>query len=74
MYVRIVIGTGASKLDDGVAGTLAQLLAAPVDAAHARLCGERDEGHVGSGHIVLADPVLLREHDDRAALGSLVGQ
>ncbi len=40
-----------------------------------RVCGgERDEVRVELAQIVLADPVLLGEHDDRAALGRLVGQ
>ena len=42
-----------------------------LDAAHARLRGERDE--LGALQVAAAQPVsLLREHDDRASLGCLV--
>ena len=60
--------------DDRVAGALAQARAVEVDAAHARLRGERDEARVRRQQLVLADAVLLGQHDDRAALGRLVGQ
>ena len=66
-----------SSLDpaqDRVAGALAQAAAVDVDAAHARLGGERDELALQRGDVVLADAVLLGEHDDRAALGRLVGE
>ena len=59
-------------LDDRVARALAQLLAVVVDPAHARLRGEGDELGLDRGHVVLADPVLLGQHDDRAALRRLV--
>ena len=45
-----------------------------VDAAHARLRGERDEARLVRRELVLAQAVLLGEHDDRAALGRLVGE
>ena len=45
-----------------------------VDAAHPGLGRERHERRLVLGELVLADPVLLREHDDRAALGRLVGE
>ena len=45
-----------------------------VDAAHARLRGERHEARLVGGELALADAVLLGQHDDRAALGRLVGQ
>ena len=47
---------------------------ANVDAAHARLCGERDERRGGLIEMALADTELLGEHHDRAALGRLVRQ
>ena len=49
-------------------------VAVEVDAAHARLRGERDEGRVLAGRGGAADAELLGEHDDRAALGRLVGE
>ena len=64
----------ADPAQDRVAGALAQAGAVVVDAAHARLGGERDEAGVERGQLVLADAVLLGEHDDRAALGRLVGE
>jgi hypothetical protein len=47
-----------------------------VDAAHAGLGGEGDEGRVLAGQVALAAQVelLLGEDDDAAALGGLVGQ
>ena len=60
--------------DDRVARALAQAGAVEVDAAHARLRGERHELRVRRQELVLADAVLLGEHDDRAALRRLVGQ
>ena len=76
---RLELGRGApaflgDELDHGVTRALAQVLAVQVDPAHPGLRGERDELRVQLGHVVLADPVLLGEHDDRAALGRLVGQ
>ena len=59
---------------DRVARALAQARAVEVDAAHAGLRGEGDELRVLRLELVLAQPVLLGEHDDRAALGRLVGQ
>ena len=44
-----------------------------VDAAHAGLRGERHE--LGAVELALAQAVaVLGEHDDRAALGRLVGE
>ena len=60
-------------LRDRVARALSQAIAVQVDAAHAGLGGEGDEGRAGV-EVALADPVLLGEHDDRAALGRLVGE
>ena len=58
---------------DRVGGALADAAAVDLDAAHARLRGERDE--LGALQLAAAEPVpLLREHDDRAALGRLVGE
>ena len=68
----------AALLDDPalhrVGGALADRLA-PVDveAAHAGLGGERDERGVADVALAQVEP-LLGEHDDRAALGRLVGQ
>ncbi len=46
-----------------------------VDAAHAGLRRERDELRVRLEQLALADAVpLLRQHDDRPALGRLVGE
>ena len=59
---------------DRVAGALAQPRAVEVDAAHPRLRGEGDEGASSAAELVLAQAVLLGQHDDRAALGRLVGQ
>ena len=60
--------------DDRVTGALAQARAVVVDAAHAGLGREGDEGRLVGRELALADPVLLGEHDDRAALGRLVGE
>ena len=58
---------------DRVGGALAQPATVDVDAAHPRLGGERDE--VGPVEIAAPKAVpLLREHDDRTALGGLVGE
>ena len=64
----------STSVDDRVAGALAQLPAVEVDAAHARLRRERHELGVHRRHVVLADAVLLGQHDDRASLGRLVGE
>ena len=64
----------ADPAHDRVARALAQAGAVEVDAAHARLRRERDEVRVLGLELVLADAVLLGEHDDRAALRRLVGQ
>ena len=48
---------------------------AGIDAAHAGLRGERNEGGGELRHVAAADAVfLLGEHDDRAAFRRLVGQ
>ena len=65
---------GLHERDDRVARALAQAPAVEVDAAHAGLRGERHELSVQRRHVVLADAVGLGEHDDRAALGRLVGE
>ena len=65
---------GGDEVDDRVAGAFAQLPAVEIDAAHPRLRRERYELRVETCHVVLADPVLLGEHDDRAALRRLVGE
>ena len=58
---------------DRVGGTLAQAPAVEVDAAHARRGREGDE--LVLAELLLAEPEpLLGEHDDRAALGRLVGE
>ena len=62
------------ELDDGVTGTLAQHPGVEIDAAHPGLRGERNERRVQRAHVVLADPVLLGQHDDGAALRGLVGE
>ena len=60
---------------DRVHGALADLAAVEVHAAHPRLRGERDELGVGLHEVALAQAeALLREHDDRATLGGLVGE
>src|SRR6185369_6702803 len=54
---------------DRVDGTLADRAAVEVDAAHARLRGERDEGRAELVDAPLAQAVLLLgEHDDAAPL------
>ena len=45
-----------------------------VDAAHPRLGAERDEARRARRSACSRMPVLLGEHDDRAALGRLVGE
>ena len=60
---------------DGVGRALADLTVAEVDAAHARLRGERHERAVQRRQIALAElEALLREHDDAAAFRRLVGE
>ena len=55
------------------AAPLRMLRPSHLDAAHARLRRERDE--LGAVQLAAAEAVaLLREHDDRAALGRLVGE
>ena len=57
------------------AAPLRRRVAVEVDAAHARLRRERARSWASCGaDLVLADPVLLGQHDDRAALGRLVGE
>ncbi len=58
------------------AAPLRNLLAVHVDAAHARLRGERDELGVGQFmNFAAADAILLLgEHDDAAAFGRFIGQ
>ena len=58
---------------DGVGGALADQRAVHVDAAHARRRAERDELVLAELALAQAEP-LLRQHDDRAALGRLVGE
>ncbi len=60
--------------DDRVAGALAVLVAVDVDPAHPGFGGEGDEVRLVGLELALADPVLLGEDDDRAALGRLVGE
>jgi hypothetical protein len=60
---------------DRVGGALADLAAVQVDAAHAGLRRERDEGRAHLLHLALADTVLLLGQDhDAATLGRLVRQ
>ena len=61
-------------LDDGVAGALAHGVPVEVDAAHARLRAELDEGGLLGVDVPPPDAVVLGQHDDRAALGRLVGE
>ena len=68
---RRLAALGGDVLRDRVARALSQAIAVQVHAAHARLGAEGDEGGAGV-EVALADPVLLGEHDDRAALGRLV--
>ena len=74
-------GDGAPPLpvhvgDDGVGRALADLAPVEVDARHARLRGERARTTASCrAELAPAQAVaLLGEHDDRAALGRLVGQ
>ena len=56
---------------DRVGGALADAATVHLDAAHARLRGERDE--LGAVQLAAAQVVpFLREHDDRAPLRRLV--
>ena len=58
---------------DRVDRALADRAALDIDAAHARLRGERDEVGAKRRHLAPAQPVfLLGQHDDRATLGRLV--
>ena len=60
---------------DRVGGALAELLPFDVDAAHPRRRREGDERRLVLAELALAQAEpLLREHDDRAALGRLVGE
>ena len=60
---------------DRVGGALAEPLAVQVDAAHPRRRREGDEGRLVLAELAAAQAVpLLGEHDDRAALGRLVGE
>ena len=64
-----------TKLDDRFGGALAELAAVDIDAAHARVGGERNEVRLVLGDFAAAQAVLLLgQHDDRAAFGSFVGQ
>jgi hypothetical protein len=68
---------GANPVSDRVGGALAQHRPVHVDPAHARLRGEGHEARRGLAdgrHLVLAQPVLLGQHDDRAPFGGLIGQ
>ena len=61
--------------EDRVDRALAHPGIADLDAAHPRLCGERNEGRLHLGEVAAANAVLLLgEHDDRAALWRLVGE
>ena len=58
-----------------VGRALAVLETVQIDAAHARLGGEGDEVRIVAREVAAAQAVLLlREHDDRASLGRLVGE
>ena len=58
-----------------VGRAFADLAAIQVDAGHPGLCGEGDELRFVIGEFAAAEPVLLLgQHDNRAAFGSLVGQ
>ncbi len=58
---------------DGIYRPLANADAVQVDAAHARLSGERDELGMDAAHVAAAQVVLLLgEHDDGAALRRFV--
>ena len=60
---------------DGFGGAFADLAAVEIDAGHARLRGERDEFRLVSCEVAATKLVFfLGQHDDRAALGSFVGQ
>ena len=60
---------------DGVHRALADAGAGQVDAAHAGLRGEGNELGVNAAQVAAAQVVLLLgQHDDRAALGGLVGE
>src|SRR6266566_6036142 len=61
------------ELDNRIRRTLAQLPAVHVNAAHARVCRERDEARFCFGYLTAAQAVLLlRQDNDRAAFGCLV--
>ena len=71
-------GHGAALLRDPAAdrvgGALADAAPVEVDAAHARLRGERHQLGARGGRGAREPVALLGEHDDRATLGRLVGQ
>src|SRR5262249_61650850 len=59
---------------DRVGSPLAKSVAVEVDAAHPSGGREGDEFVLVLCELTLADPVFLREHDDRTAFGRLVGE
>jgi hypothetical protein len=67
-------GVPPSRPTRSSACALAQLAAVEVHAAHPGLGGEGDELGVQLREVVLADSVLLGQHDDRASLGGLVDE
>ena len=60
---------------DGFGGAFADLAVIEIDAGHARLRGEGDEFRLVGREVAAAEVVFFfGQHDDRAALGSFVGQ
>src|SRR5262249_53599254 len=60
---------------NGIRRALAHLAIPDVDAAHARMRGERYEARVQRAQVALAQlEALLREHDDAAPFRCFVGQ
>ena len=63
------------ELRDGLGGALAQMAAVEIDAAHARVGRERNEGGFVMRHFAAAQSVFVfRQHHDGAAFRSFVGQ
>ena len=63
------------KAGNGIHRALANARAGQVDAAHAGLRGEGNKLGVNAAQVAAAQVVLfLGQHDDRAALGSFVGE
>ena len=68
-------GAAADIVEDRIDRALADRGCAGVDAAHAGLRGEGNEGRGKLRHVAAADAVfLLGQHDDRAAFRGFVGQ